>query len=222
MHDKQPAFPRPRFLREARDPTPAPQPAFRPWAIDWNLWSDLSDGGWSRLTLWERWLAVLFLPEDSASLPTTRDSWAAAAGPLSAEEADWFLAGPPSSAPDPFSRFKLRAMQVFPPRLQQVAVRLGEVSLTRGVAGPSLTTSATGHIPKQEGGTRPIGLMAELLKRTEGLAARRVAAAAAAAPPGTLLSGLNSAYQAGHSVDPILGLIRVLMEADSMCDWGLI
>ena len=96
------------------------------------------------------------------------------------------------------------------------------MSLSRGVAGPSLTTSATGHIPKPEGGTRPIGLMAELLKRTEGLAARRVAAAAAAAPPGTFLSGLNSAYQAGQSVDPILGLIRVLMEADSMCDWGLI
>ena len=36
------------------------------------------------------------------------------------------------------------------------------------------------------------------------------------------MSGLNSAYQGGQSVDPILGLIRVLMEADVLCDWGVI
>ena len=127
-----------------------------------DLWGDLSDWGWSRLTLWERWLAHLFLPEDSDSLPATRDRWAAAADPLSQEEADWFLAGPPRSAPDPLSRFKLRALQVFPPRLQKVAVRLAEVSLARGIAGPSLTTSATGHLPKLEGGTRHIGLLADV------------------------------------------------------------
>ena len=133
-------FPRPRFLKTVEDPQPSPQPSFARWAGDWDLWGDLSDGGWSRLTLWERWLAHLFLPEDSDSLPATRVRWAASGDPLSKEEAAWFLAGPPRSAPDPLSRFKLRALQVFPSRLQQVAVRFAEVSLARGVAGPSLTT----------------------------------------------------------------------------------
>ena len=148
MHDEQPSFPQPRFLRTVEDPHPSPHPSFSRCAVDWVLWGDLSDRGWSRLTLWERWLAHLFLPEDSDYLPATRDRWAAAADPLSQEEADWFLAGPPRSAPDPRSRFKLRAFQVFHPRMQKVAVRLAEVSLARGIAGPSLTTSATGHLPK--------------------------------------------------------------------------
>ena len=60
------------------------------------------------------------------------------------------------------------------------------------------------------------------LTSSDGAAVSGFCTAAAAAPPGTFLSGLNSAYQAGQSVDPILGLIRVLMEADTMCDWGLI
>ena len=150
MHDEQPIFPRPRFLKTVEDPQPSPQPSFARWAVNWDLWGDLSDRGWSRFTLWERWLAHLFLPEDSDSLPATRVRWAASGDPLSKEEAAWFIAGPPRSAPEPLSRFKLRALQVFPSRLQQVAVRFAEVSLARGVAGPSLTTSATGHLPKLE------------------------------------------------------------------------
>ena len=61
-------------------------------------------------------------------------------------------------------------------------------------------------------------LLPELLKRTEGLVARRVMEAAEGAPAGTLLSGLNRAYQRNVSVDPILGIVRLLMEADLLLD----
>ena len=53
------------------------------------------------------------------------------------------------------------------------------------------TTSATAHAPKPEGGTRPLALFSELLKRTEALAAKRLMDVAAIAPPGSSLAGYN-------------------------------
>ena len=150
-----------------------------------------------------------------------RDRWAETASPLSPEEAGWLFSAPPSTAPDPMSGFKLRALRVFPSRLRRLAERHVAVSIARGNAAPAITSSATAHAPKPEGGTRPLGLLPELLKRTEGLVARRVMAAAAGAPAGTLLSGFNRAYQRGVSVDPLLGIVRVIMEADLLLDLGV-
>ena len=87
---------------------------------------------------------------------------------------------------------------------------------------PATTTSATTHVPKPEGGTRPVALFTELLKRTEGLVAQRLTRLAEAAPLGSFLSGCNLAYTRGQSTDSIHGLIRVIMEADALANLGII
>jgi len=182
MHDRQPPLPVARYLRKARDLRPAPQPAAIHWEIDWEKWGDVTTPGWAQLTLWERWLAWAFLRADSPELPETKRRWAAAGSPLTEAEQEWFFAAPARSAPDPLSRFKLRACAWLPRRLRSLATQVAAHATHHGLAPPSLTTSVTGHLPKQEGGTRPIGLMNEFLKRTEGLAARQMTEAAATAP----------------------------------------
>ena len=88
---------------------PPPAPPIPRWRIDWHLWGDMSDAGWSALTLWDRVLARSFLPPDAPDVPAFRSSLAAAGAPLSPEDCAWFLRAPAHKAPDPVSQFKMNA-----------------------------------------------------------------------------------------------------------------
>ena len=222
MHDEQPPFPLPRFLRKITDSMPAPRQAPPRWVVDWEAWADLGGEGWGKLTLWDRRLAYAFLPPFQQGLPELRAALGHVTAPLSEAEKNWLLNAPSNSAPDPVSFFKLRFLKVFPPRLQALAQGLASTALAGGQVAPVTTTSATAHAPKPEGGTRPLALFSELLKRTEALAAKRLMDVAAIAPPGSFLAGYNIAYTRGQSADNILGLVRLLMEADILCDLGII
>ena len=220
MHDRQPAFPPPAFLRRVWDPPPAP--AVPRWTVDWQQWGDLSGTGWPRLTLWDRVLARALLPPDAPDLPHLRGLLREAGAPLTTGEREWFLRAPAHKAPDPISQFKIRGLEAFPDRFQALAVSLAEVAITRGIAPPAAKPSATVHAPKADGGTRPLGLWAELLKRTEGLAAQRLTRAATPLPPGLLTQGWNVAYTPGASSSDIMGIIRILVEADQLLGLGLV
>ena len=220
MHDRQPAFPPPAFLRRVWDPPPAP--AVPRWTVDWQQWGDLSGTGWPRLTLWDRVLARALLPPDAPDLPHLRGLLREAGAPLTTGEREWFLRAPAHKAPDPISQFKIRGLEAFPDRFQALAVSLAEVAITRGIAPPAAKPSATVHAPKADGGTRPLGLWAELLKRTGGLAAQRLTRAATPLPPGLLTQGWNVAYTPGASSSDIMGIIRVLVEADQLLGLGLV
>ena len=69
MHDEQPPFPLPRFLRKTTDSMPAPRQAPPRWVVDWEAWADLGGEGWGKLTLWDRRLAHAFLPPLQHGLP---------------------------------------------------------------------------------------------------------------------------------------------------------
>ena len=125
-----------------------------------------------------------------------------------------FLQAPSETAPDPVSQFKVRALQVFPQRIRNLALDTADVMITRGLYPSALRTTVTVPIKKPEGGERPVGLMPELGKRTEGVVASRFNSALSQSPPGRLLTGVNRAYVRGWTIGEIHAIIRITMEAD--------